>query len=120
MNKPTKKEIIIVQLMLGISLLLAFLPPLILFFIARKEQGYYREASRKALNFHMTVFPLFLISSFLPSWVKYLLLAVEYLFIINAIICIKQHKPYSYPAIPYIKRKEVPHVQKYDDNRTTG
>lgn len=51
MKKPTKKEILLVQMMLGISLALGVLPPLVMFFSQRKKNIFYREASRKALYF---------------------------------------------------------------------
>ncbi len=107
MSKPSKKEIFSVQLMLGISLLLGVIPPLIMFLITRKKNLYYRESSRKALNFHLTIFPLFVISSLLPSWIKYAILAIETLIIIYAIIQIALQRPYQYPAIPYIKGKKA-------------
>ncbi|MFP3878561.1 DUF4870 domain-containing protein, partial [Bacillus paralicheniformis] len=44
--------------MLGISLILGVIPPLIMFLISRKKDLYYGESSRKALNFHLTIFPL--------------------------------------------------------------
>ncbi|MCG7334433.1 DUF4870 domain-containing protein [Sporosarcina sp. ACRSM] len=103
MNKPSKKEIFSVQIMLGISLFLGVIPPLILYLVTRKRNLYYWESSRKALNFHLTIFPLFIISSLLPPWVKYALLAMETLIIMNAIIRIAFQKPYYYPAVPYIK-----------------
>ncbi|MCE5173014.1 DUF4870 domain-containing protein [Paenibacillus profundus] len=112
MNKPTKKEFFFVQLMLGISLLLGVLPPLIMFLVSRKKHRYYREASRKALNFHLTIFPLFVTSSFLPSWYKYAFLAIETLIILYAMIRIAFQKPYHYPAIPYIKNKETKYKKK--------
>lgn len=105
MNKPSKKEIISVQLMLGISLLLGVIPPLIMFLITRRKNLYYGEASRKALNFHLTIFPLFIMSSFFPSWVKYAILVVETIIIMYAIVRIAFQRPYQYPAIPYIKSK---------------
>ncbi|MCC8354669.1 DUF4870 domain-containing protein [Bacillus sp. AF23] len=46
--------------MLGISLALGVLPPLVMFFSQRKKNIFYREASRKALNFHLTLIPLFI------------------------------------------------------------
>ncbi|MCY9124512.1 DUF4870 domain-containing protein, partial [Bacillus inaquosorum] len=88
MKKPTKKEILLVQMMLGISLALGVLPPLVMFFSQRKKNIFYREASRKALNFHLTLIPLFISSSFLPPWVKYVILAIETIIILFAMICI--------------------------------
>ncbi|PRP50986.1 DUF4870 domain-containing protein [Bacillus halotolerans] len=107
MKKPTKKEILLVQMMLGISLALGVLPPLVMFFSYRKKNIFYREASRKALNFHLTLIPLFISSSFLPPWVKYVILAIETMIILFAMICIAMQKPYQYPAIQYIKNKKI-------------
>ena len=113
MNKPSKKEIFLVQLMLGISLILGVIPPLIMFLITTKKNLYYRESSRKALNFHLTIFPFFIISSFLPLWVKYVILALETLIIMYAIIRIAFQKTYYYPAIPYIKNKDQNIEKRY-------
>lgn len=106
MKIPSKKEVSAVQFMLVISLILGFIPPLIMFIKTRKKNHYYSESSRKALNFHLTIFPLFIMSSMLPSWGKYAILAVETIIILYAIIRIALHKPYQYPAIPYIKNKD--------------
>lgn len=75
-----RKEKVMVQLMLGTSLILGFIPPLIMFLASRKKKIFYREASRKALNFHLTIFPLFLVSYILPSSFKsfsYIILIIE-------------------------------------------
>ncbi|MED1144489.1 DUF4870 domain-containing protein [Bacillus paralicheniformis] len=112
-EEPSKKAIFSVQLMLGISLILGVIPPLIMFLISRKKDLYYGESSRKALNFHLTIFPLFVIGSFLPSWVKYVILAIETLIIMYAIIRIAFQKPYYYPAIPYIKSKDENIEKRY-------
>ena len=117
MNKPSKNEILSVQLMLVVSLLLGVIPPLIMFLMTRKKNIYYCESSRKALNFHLTIFPLFIISSLLPSWVKYALLAIETLIIMYAIIRIAFQKTYYYPAIPYIKSKEENIEKRYSHVR---
>ncbi|MEK4025560.1 MULTISPECIES: DUF4870 domain-containing protein [Sporosarcina] len=117
MNKPLKKEIFSVQLMLVVSLLLGVIPPLIMFLMTRKKNLYYCESSRKALNFHLTIFPLFIISSLLPAWVKYALLAIETLIIMYAIIRIAFQKTYYYPAIPYIKSKEENIEKRYSHVR---
>jgi len=93
--------------MLGTSLILGVIPPLIMFLITRKKNLYYGESSCKALNFHLTIFPLFVICGFLPSWVKYVILALETLIIMYAIIRIAFKNPYYYPAIPYIKNKNI-------------
>lgn len=107
MKLTTKREKVTVQIMLGTSLALGVIPPLIMFFVTRKKNGYYREACRKALNFHLTIFPFFLTSSFLPQWFKYTFLIIETLIIMYAIISIALQKSYHYPAIPYIKNKEI-------------
>lgn len=114
MSKPTRKKIAIVQLMLGISLVLGVLPPLVVFFVTRKSTSYYREASRKALNFHLTIFPLFIASYALPSLYKYILLVIETLIIMYAMIRIARNKTYHYPAIPYIK-KQIESRRAYHD-----
>ncbi|MEK3937504.1 DUF4870 domain-containing protein [Sporosarcina sp. FSL W7-1349] len=111
MNTPSKKEILSVQLMLGVSLLLGVIPPLIMFLMTRKKNLYYCESSRKALNFHLTIFPLFIISGFLLSWGKFAVLAIETVIIMYAIIRIAIQRPYNYPAIPYIKSK-VENIEK--------
>lgn len=104
MNRPTIKEMAIVQMMLGISLVLGVLPPLVMFLVTRKSESYYREASRKALNFHLTIFPLFIASYALPLVCKYILLMIETMIILYAMIRIAGNKAYHYPAIPYIKK----------------
>ncbi|WP_377863280.1 DUF4870 domain-containing protein [Bacillus sp. R86525] len=110
MKSPTKKQQTIVQLMLGASLVFGFLPPLLMFLITRKKNVFYREVSRKALNFHLTIFPFFFISYFSPPWyvnVIYVVLVVELVFILNAMIRIALRKSHNYPiSISYIKKKE--------------
>lgn len=109
MYHQTKKEIFFVQIMLVTSLLIGFLPPLIMFLFSRKKNEYYYETSRKALNFHLTIFPFFFIGYFLSSWyvfVIYIVLGVELFFILNAMIRIALHKGYQYPAIAYINSRE--------------
>lgn len=105
MKKPSIKERILVQLMLGISIILGVFPPLIMFLVT-KNGFYFHEASRKALNFHLTIFPLFILSSFFPPWTKYALWGIETVIIFYAILQIAFQRPYQYPAIPYIKRKK--------------
>ncbi|YCA43900.1 DUF4870 domain-containing protein [Bacillus sp. JZ8] len=103
-----KKEKVMVQLMLGTSLILGFIPPLIMFLASRKKKIFYRETSRKALNFHLTIFPLFLVSYILPSSFKsfsYIILIIESFFILNAMISILIHKPYKYWVLPYLKER---------------
>lgn len=117
MNKPSKKEVFLVQLMLGTSLILGVIPPLIMFFITRKKNLFYFESSRKALNFHLTIFPLFIISSLLPPWVKYIILAIETLIIMYAAIRVTFQRTYYYPAIPYIKSKENNLEKRYSHVR---
>lgn len=107
MKLTTRKEKMTVQIMLGTSLVLGVIPPLVMFMVTRRKNGYYREASRKALNFHLTIFPFFLSSSFLPQWFKYTFLMIETFIILYAMFCIALQKPYHYPAIPYIKNKEI-------------
>lgn len=99
--------------MLGISLLLGVIPPLLMFIVQRKKNLYYYESSRKALNFHLTIFPLFIVSSFLEPWTKYALLATETLIILYVIIRIAVQRPYYYPAIPFIKSKEEKIEERY-------
>lgn len=112
MGKPTISQKVFVQLMLGSSLVLGMFPPLLMFLFTRKKRmsSFYREASRKALNFHLTIFPFFLIRYLLPSEYGsfiYVVLAVELLFILNAMIRIALNKSYTYPfTIPYIKPDE--------------
>ncbi|HHT7239529.1 TPA: DUF4870 domain-containing protein [Bacillus cereus] len=110
MKSPTRKQQIVVQLMLGASLIIGFFPPLLMFLITRKKNIFYREVSRKALNFHLTIFPFFFISYFAPPWytnVIYVVLAVELIFILNAMIRIALQKSHNYPiSIPYIKKNE--------------
>lgn len=113
MNKPSKKEIFSVQLMLGVSLILGIIPPFIMFVITKKKNLYYGESSRKALNFHLTILPLFVISGFLHSWIKFAVLMIETVIILYAIIRIAFQKPYYYPAIPYIKSKKVNIEKRY-------
>lgn len=103
MNKPLKKEVVIVELMLGISLILGVIPPLIMYFITKRKNMFYNESSRKALNFHLTIFPFFIISRFFPIWFMFAVLAIETVIIMYAMSRIAFQKPYSYPAIPYIK-----------------
>lgn len=43
----------------------------------------------------------------LPQWFKYTFLMIETFIILYAMICIALQKPYHYPAIPYIKNKEI-------------
>ncbi|EPY12256.1 DUF4870 domain-containing protein [Paenibacillus alvei] len=104
MNKPTRKEIAIVQLMLAISLILGVLPPLAMFLVTRRTESYYRDASRTALNFHLTILPCFIVSYALPPWFKYIVLLVETVIILYAMIRIALKKAYRYPAIPYLKK----------------
>lgn len=112
MKKPTMKQKVIVQIMLGTSLVLGVFPPLLMFLITNRKKGdiFYRETSRKALNFHLTIFPFFLVRYFLPNEYRdfiYVVLAVELLFILNAMFRIGLNRPYTYPiAIPYIKEKK--------------
>ncbi|WP_226530687.1 DUF4870 domain-containing protein [Metabacillus niabensis] len=103
--------------MLGISLILGVIPPLIMFLMRRKKNLYYCESSRRALNFHLTIFPFFIISSLLPSGVKYGILAIETFIILYAIIRIAFKRPYYYPAIPYIKIKESSIEKRYSHVR---
>lgn len=112
MNKPMKKEIFVVQFMLGISLIVAVFAPLIMFLITREGNRFYRETSRKALNFHLTILPFFVVMNLfpiLPTWYFYVLFAVliiEYIFIIRAMILIALRKPHSYLiAIPFLKKE---------------
>ncbi|MBZ6489458.1 DUF4870 domain-containing protein [Priestia aryabhattai] len=111
MNQPKRGETIVIQLMLGCSLVLGVFPPLLMFLLTRKKNHFYREASRKALNFHLTIFPFFLLSYFMPSWYKYVtygILGIELIFILNVMIRIALRKSHSYPiAITYIKNKEM-------------
>lgn len=113
MGKPPISQKVFVQLMLGSSLVLGMFPPLLMFLLTRKKRrsSFYREASRKALNFHLTIFPFFLIRYLLPAEFGsfiYLVLAVELLFILNAMIRIALNKSYTYPfTIPYIKPKKI-------------
>ncbi|WP_244965669.1 DUF4870 domain-containing protein [Paenibacillus alvei] len=123
MSRPTRKEMAIVQLMLAISLVLGVLPPLVMYFVTRKSTSYYREASHKALNFHLTIFPLFVASYALPSLYKYILLMIETIIILYAMIHIARNKAYRYPAIPYIKKQTESRRAYHDwhvDNRTVG
>nr|WP_277949804.1 DUF4870 domain-containing protein [Priestia endophytica] len=98
--------------MLGISLVLGVLSPLLMYVITNRKKMniFYQETSRKALNFHLTIFPFFLIRYFLPQNYGnfiYIILAVELIFILNAMFRIGLNKPYSYPfAIPYIREKK--------------
>src|SRR5699024_7672112 len=123
MKKPVKKEVFLVQLMLVISIILGVIPPLIMFLVTRRGKLYFYESSRKALNFHLTIFPLFVTSGFIASWLKYIVLTIEILIILYAMIRIAQHKPYNYPAIPYIRSKsattegECFDGRLYDENR---
>ena len=103
MEKPAKKEVFFVQLMLGISLVFGVFPPLLMYLVTRKKGMYFREASRKALNFHLTIFPLFLSSYFLPSWFVFIVLGIETIIILIVMIRIAFQKNYYYPAIPYIR-----------------
>ena len=64
---------------------------------------YFREASRKALNFHLTIFPLFISSYFLPPWFAFIVLGIETFIILIVMIRIAFQKNYFYPAIPYIR-----------------
>ncbi|MBG9812154.1 hypothetical protein ABD68_11185 [Bacillus endophyticus] len=111
MNEPTIRKKVIVQVMLGLSLVLGVISPLLMYIITnkRKMNIFYRETSRKALNFHLTIFPFFLIRYFLPQDYGnfiYIVLAVELIFILNAMFRIGLNKPYTYPiAIPYIRGK---------------
>nr|WP_281277132.1 DUF4870 domain-containing protein [Oceanobacillus piezotolerans] len=93
--------------MLGISLILGFFPPLIMFLLYKKNP-FYRESSRKALNFHLTIFPFFFISYFLPSWytkIIYVVLVVELIFIVSAMIRIARNQSHTYfISIPYIRK----------------
>lgn len=43
----------------------------------------------------------------LPQWFKYTFLMIETFIILYAMFCIALQKPYHYPAIPYIKNKEI-------------
>ncbi|MED4454075.1 DUF4870 domain-containing protein [Metabacillus fastidiosus] len=119
MYKPIKKELIIVQLMLGISLTFGVFPPLFMFLFTRKRNIFYHETSRKALNFHLTIFPFFLINYFLPNqyrFIIYIVLVIELAAILNVMIRIASHKSYSYfIAIPYIKRKGNEVEKEYFD-----
>lgn len=53
MKLTTRKEKMTVLIMLGTSLVLGVIPPLFMFMVTRRKNGYYREASRKALNFYI-------------------------------------------------------------------
>ncbi|QQK81508.1 DUF4870 domain-containing protein [Salicibibacter cibi] len=121
MSQPSKKEILIVQLMLGISLFLGIFPPLIMYTVTRKKDTFYRESSRKALNFHLTIFPFFVLSYFFspiyPMSIALAVLATELLFILNAMVRIALRKHHSYLiAIPFVKKErkevQVPTCQK--------
>ncbi|MFP7416587.1 DUF4870 domain-containing protein [Priestia filamentosa] len=111
MNEPKIRKKVIVQVMLGISLVLGVFSPLLMYVITNRKKMniFYQETSRKALNFHLTIFPFFLIRYFLPQNYGnfiYIILAVELIFILNAMFKIGLNKPYSYPfAIPYIRGK---------------
>jgi hypothetical protein len=121
MNEPTIRKKVIVQVMLGISLVLGVISPLLMYVITNKKKMniFYRETSRKALNFHLTIFPFFLIRYFLPQDYGnfiYVVLAVELIFILNAMFRIGLNKPYTYPiAIPYIREKKETREKKTED-----
>ncbi|HLR68403.1 DUF4870 domain-containing protein [Virgibacillus alimentarius] len=111
MKDGSVREIWMVEIMLGISLLFGFLPPFIMFLKTRKTNMFYREASRKALNFHLTIFPFFFISYFMPAWYTnfiYVVLVIELFFIGYAMIRIARKKSHTYPiAITYIKKNVI-------------
>lgn len=103
--------------MLGMSMGLGVIPPLLMFLGTGRKNRYYYDSSRKALNFHLTIFPLFVVSGFLLSWFKYIILAMELLIIMYAMLRIATRKPYAYPAIPYIKDKAKRVEKRYSDVR---
>lgn len=103
MEKPAKRDILCVQLMLGISLIFGVFPPLAMYLVTKRKNRYFQEASSKALNFHLTIFPLFVVSYFLPPWFMLIILGIETCIIVNVIIRIALQKSYRYPAIPYVR-----------------
>ncbi|SDI48054.1 DUF4870 domain-containing protein [Natribacillus halophilus] len=107
MSQPSKKEMLFAQIMLITSIPLGFFPPLIMFLITKNRSEFYRETSRKALNFHLTLIPLFsMVFIFeLHFMYSFILLGFETIVLLNAVIKVFLNKPYSYPAIPFIRSK---------------
>ncbi|SDH73907.1 protein of unknown function [Alteribacillus persepolensis] len=106
----TRKETFAVQFMLGVSIILGFIPPLIMYIFTRQQNRFYRESSRRALNFHLTIFPFFAITYVLPSsyvYLAFIVLLVEVIVIVYAMIRIAMKKAYRYPAVPFIR--EIKH-----------
>lgn len=106
----SRKNILLVQTVLLLSIFVGIIPPLIMFLITRKiGTKFSAEASRKALNFHMTIFPFFISNYFLPEsishWFVWIVLIVELLGISIAMLGIARGRRHSYfIAIPFFRK----------------